>query len=154
MEFRNLLNKLSFENKKINSISIQDCLNYTLTEKKTFNIYCYECRRKVMCFNNLYFIHTLPNIFILVLKDFIQEKNKIEIKINQIIEIKAKKYCLKSVIAFENNRKSYISYCLSLFDQSWYVFKNEEMEKIAFKEIFEMNQKEIVPVIFFYEAEN
>ena len=147
LEFKKLFNK-------INSISIQQCLNNILTEKKTFNIYCYECRRKVMCFNNFFFIHTLPNIFVLVLKDIIQEKNKIEIKFNQIIEINAKKYCLKSVIAFENERKSYISYCLSLVDQSWYVFKDEEVEKIDFKEILEMNQKETVPVIFFYEAEN
>ena len=131
------------------NISINDCLNNYSKKKELYNIYCCKCRRKVMSSNNVYLIDKLPKIFIFVVKDSVNEKEKITIKFEKNMFIKDNKYELKNIVAFD---KKYIAYCKSFNDGMWYEYKDEDVNQINFEEIIGIDQKKIRPMILFYES--
>ena len=139
LDYKNIINK---------NISIIDCLNNYSEKKILFNVYCCQCKRKTLFSENVSSIKKYPEIFIFVVKDLINEKEKIEIKIEKNLNIENNNYELKSIVVFD---KKYVAYCQSFNYRMWYEYRDEEIKQIKFEEIIRINQEKIRPVIFFYE---
>ena len=98
-----------------------------------------------------------PLIFIFVVKDLVNEKEDITIKLEEDLVINQRKYKLKSILAYEKNddkNGKYISYCQDFTDKKWYYYKDEEVDQMQLKDIIQINQKKVVPLILFYKYYN
>ena len=157
LDYKNVYNSFVYQKRSSKIITIDDCLNYQLKKKTLFNNYCSKCKKKVLMTYSKSYIFKYPQIFIFVVKDFVNEKEDITIKFEEDIFINKTKYELKSIVAYENKDQKngkYISYCQDFSDKNWYCFKDEEVSQIKLKDHLKIDQKKTVPLIFFYEQKH
>lgn len=122
--------------KKLQSVKLEDCLNFynTTKIKKNFCHFCKEYKEATISTQ----IYSSPNIFIFLLNlenkdrenddvNFILEKH---INLGNFIENKIgpSKYDLNGIVFLNKIKKKYISLCLSPVDSRWYLYDDEKVE--------------------------
>ena len=144
--------------KKKPVLTLLDCLDF-YSSNKTQIFICKNCGKKTEIIIQSK-IYSTPNIFIFSL-DRQNLDNKFlkipfiineEINIYNFLEEKMvpSQYKLIGILSYWMNQQKYISFCMSPFDNEWYIYNDEKIEKIQIKNIINNNQ--LIPCILVYKS--
>lgn len=144
-----------------NEISIYDCVKFVSEKQNIYNVFCQKCQKKTI-FNKISKIYKSSKILILLLRGIENTEitnNKIKIHINRYLDLSDliesensyKKYSLYGIIFYDSVNSEYISYSMSPIDQKWYQYIKEEIRPAELKNIINIKDYKIYPVILFYQ---
>ena len=157
------INKLAKYKKEKNSnahnnINIIDCLNHFSEEKKQNDnlvIECHYCNE----YQNYSIINKIckyPKIFIICLyyDNYSKNENDINIDFEEKIKIMDDEYRLIGIISWQKTENTnfeddkYFAYCYS--NKKWIFYDEKKINDFDFN----INKKEIIPLVLFYKAKN
>lgn len=159
LNFENAFNKAIMNYK--NEISIFECIKFASEEQTLYNKFCEKCNKKNN-FTKISNIYSSSKYLILLLRGIEKTEimnNKIKIKIDQHLDLSnfiksnssCKVYSLYGIIFYDSINSEYISYSICPFDNKWYLYINEEIRPAELKNIINIKDYKIYPVILFYK---
>ena len=149
-----------YKEKKSNSLSISDCLDYAISKKKLPTFYCDYCKALSNGKKTKYIANT-PKIFTFIVDrgDFDEELMKINFTLDSEIDIEkytenietSTNYELIGVISIIG--KKYISFVN--IEKTWYVFEGSNIQKVEKYVVLnkDYNLKHIPCILFYKQVE-
>ena len=156
----NVVDCAKFNQNKIQEIKIENCLEFYSLLKCGVKNFCNSCKayRENTSKTSIY---SSPNIFIFLLDlkgnqniNFVIEQN---IHLDKFIENKSAplNYELNGIVYYDLKKKKYNAFCLSPVDKRWYLYDDENVSPIEFKNfIYYYNTSKMYqPFILLYNSE-